>query len=93
MIINFDNLKELLRFNIKYYRYQNNLSQERLAELCSLSTRYLTDIERGLHDPTINKIEKIAKALNLEPYELFQNPKRDINLIKKINSSRQYNQK
>ena len=89
MIINFDNLKELLRFNIKYYRYQNNLSQERLAELCSLSTRYLTDIERGLHDPTINKIEKIAKALNLEPYELFQNPKRDIDLIKKINSSRQ----
>ena len=89
MIINFDNLKELLRFNIKYYRYQNNLSQERLDELCSLSTRYLTDIERGLHDPTINKIEKIAKALNLEPYELFQNPKRDIDLIKKINSSRQ----
>ena len=93
MIINFDNLKELLRFNIKYYRYQNNLSQERLDELCSLSTRYLTDIERGLHDPTINKIEKIAKALNLEPYELFQNPKRDIDLIKKINSSRQYNPK
>ena len=55
----FKNLKELLTFNIKYYRYLNNISQERLAELSSLSPRYLTDIERGLHCPTINKIEII----------------------------------
>lgn len=93
MIIEFNNLKELLKFNIKYYRYQKNLSQEKLAELCSLSARYLTDIERGNHYPTLNKIEKIAKALDLEPYELFQNPKRDPEIINKINSFRQYNQK
>lgn len=93
MKLEFNNLKELLIFNIKYYRYQKKLSQEKLAELCSLSSRYLTDIERGLHCPTINKIELIAKALGIEPYELFQNKKRDINIIKKINKSRQYNQK
>ena len=93
MIINFDNLKDLLIFNIKYYRYVCNLSQEKLAEKCALSSRYLTDIERGLHCPTINKIETIAKSLNLEPYELFQNPKRDKKIINKMNFSRQYNQK
>ncbi len=93
MMLEFNDLKELLKFNIKYYRYKNKLSQEKLAELCSLSARYLTDIERGNHYPTLNKIEKIAKALNLEPYELFQNPKRDKNLVKKIMESRQYNQK
>ena len=93
MIIEFKNLKDLLIFNIKYYRYLNNLSQEKLAEKCSLSSRYLTDIERGLHCPTINKIEIIAKALNVQPYELFQNPNRDINIINKMNSTRQYNQK
>ena len=93
MKLEFDNLKDLLKFNVKYYRYLNNLSQEKLAELCSLSTRYLTDIERGIHYPTINKIEKIASALNLEPFELFQNPDRDPDLINKIMSSRQYNQK
>ena len=93
MNIDFDNLKDLLIFNIKYYRYKNNYSQERLAELCAFSSRYLTDIERGLHCPTINKIEVIAKSLNLQPFELFQNPKRDINIINKMNSSRQYNQK
>lgn len=93
MNIHFDNLKDLLIFNIKYYRYKNNFSQEKLAELCSFSSRYLTDIERGLHCPTINKIQIISKALNLEPYELFQNPKRDIKIMNKINSARQYNQK
>ena len=93
MILKFDNLKDLLIFNIKYYRYQNNLSQEKLAELCSLSSRYLTDIERGLHCPTIPKLEIIAKALNIEPYILFQNPPRSQEIINKMQSTRQYNQR
>ena len=93
MKIKFNNLKELLIFNIKYYRYKASLSQEKLAELCSLSPRYITDIERDLHCPTIPKLEIIAKALKIEPYILFQNIKYDKNIIKKINTSRQYNQK
>lgn len=92
MKIDFTNLKDLLIFNIKYYRYKNNISQEKLAEMCSLSPRYITDIERGLHCPTINKLESIAKSLNLEPYELFQNPNRDEEVMIQILSSRQYNQ-
>lgn len=92
MILKFDDLRELLIFNIKYYRYLNNYSQEKLAELSFLSSRYLTDVERGLHCPTINKIESIARALNIEPYELFQNKKRDKNIILKMKESRQYNQ-
>ena len=93
MKLKFNNLKDLLIFNIKYYRYKNNVSQEKLAELCSLSPRYLTDIERGLHCPTILKIETIAKALNIEAYMLFQNPNRDKEIINKMKTSRQYNQK
>ena len=93
MVLKFDNLKDLLIFNIKYYRYQNNLSQEKLAELCSLSSRYITDIERGLHCPTIPKLEIIAKALNIKPYILFQNPPRSQEIINKMQSTRQYNQR
>ena len=92
MIMHFDNLKDLLVFNIKYYRYLNNLSPEKLSDLCGLSTKYLTDIERGLHCPTILKIDALAKALEVEPYVLFQNPKRDKDIINRMNSSRQYNQ-
>ncbi|MBR5662993.1 MAG: helix-turn-helix transcriptional regulator [Bacilli bacterium] len=92
MKMQFYSLKDLLIFNIKYYRYKNNLSQEKLAELCSFSSRYMTDIERGKHCPTIDKIEVIARNLKLEPYELFQNPKRDEEIVSKIVKNRQYNQ-
>ena len=92
MKMQFYSLKDLLIFYIKYYRFKNNLSQEKLAELCSFSSRYMTDIERGKHCPTIEKIEAIAKNLKLEPYELFQNPKRDEDIVAKIVKNRQYNQ-
>ena len=93
MKIDFNNLRDLLIYNIKYYRYLNNYSQERLAELSKLSPRYITDVERGLHCPTIPKIESIAKSLNIEPYQLFLNIVRDADIVDKINQSRQYNQK
>ena len=91
--LTFNNLKDLLIFNIKYYRYVNDYSQEKLAELSGLSSRYITDIERGLHCPTIPKLEAIANSLKIEPYILFQNPDRDEKIIEKVNTNRQYNQR
>ena len=88
-----NSLHELLVFNIKYYRYVNNYSQEKLAELSKLSPRYITDVERGKHCPTIQKIELLAKALNIEPYELFLNPDRDEIIMNRIKKCRQYNAK
>lgn len=93
MKVKFNNLKDLLIFNIKYYRYVNNYSQEKLAELSNLSPRYITDVERGLHCPTIPKLEVIAKSLNIEPYILFMNVDRDNIIIEKMQNNRQYNQK
>lgn len=93
MKLEFDSLRELLIFNIKYYRYVNNYSQEKLADLSQLSPRYITDVERGLHCPTIPKIESIAKSLNIEPYQLFVNVERDIEIVEKMQQGRQYNQK
>ncbi len=93
MMLKFNSLKDLLVFNIKYYRYLNNYSQEKLAELSDLSPRYITDVERGLHCPTINKIETIANSLGVEPHLLFINNERDSEIVKKITNSRQYNQK
>lgn len=93
MKMQFYSLKDLLIFNIKYFRFKNNMSQEKLAELCGFSSRYMTDIERGKHCPTIDKIEIISKSLKMEPYELFQNHRYDENIVSKIIKNRQYNQK
>ena len=90
--IEFNNLEELLSFNIKYYRYLNNYSQEKLAELTNLAPTYISDIERGKHMPTIKNIAKIADSLSIEPYTLFKNDERDSKILTKLNSTRQYNQ-
>lgn len=58
--------------NIKYYRYKKNYSQEKLGELTDLSARYISAIECGRYSPTIDTIEKIANALDIEGYELFK---------------------
>ena len=93
MKLKFKNLPDLVAFNIKYYRYLNGYSQEKLAELCKLSPRYLTDIERGIHTPPISKLEVLAASLKIEPYKLLVNDDKDKSIINKIYSSRQYNHK
>jgi transcriptional regulator with XRE-family HTH domain len=45
----------------------------RLAELCDSSTGYIGEIESGKRFPSVNMIERIAKALKIESYFLFKN--------------------
>ena len=60
-------LREIFRRNVKSQRKKRKLSQEKLAELCDLSTNYIGDIERNNRKVTIDTIEKIASGLNIEP--------------------------
>lgn len=57
--------------NVKKYRIQSNLSQEKLGELTGLHRTYISDIERGLRSISLNNIEKLSKALKVEIYKLF----------------------
>jgi transcriptional regulator with XRE-family HTH domain len=43
----------------------------KLAELCDTATSYIGEIEIGRRFPSLKLIEKIAGALNVEPYEFF----------------------
>lgn len=69
--------------NLKYYRFQNNYTQEKLAEKLNISITYLSELERGMHSMDFDKIEKLCISLNIEPFQLFLQPK-DINLPKRI---------
>ncbi len=41
------------------------LSQRELARLCDLSDPYVSQIERGRHDPSIRVLRSLAEALNI----------------------------
>ena len=66
------NLWSIFCKNLKHYRYENGYSQEKLGELSDLSARYISAIECGRYSPTFDTLEKIAKALQVEPYQLFK---------------------
>ena len=42
-----------------------NLSLRQMADLAQISNPYLSQIERGLHEPSVHVLRSLAKALNV----------------------------
>jgi transcriptional regulator with XRE-family HTH domain len=67
--------QELFIINLKDYRKTEKISQAKLAELCESTQAYIAEIEVGKKFPSPDMIERIASALGVESYCLFQNMK------------------
>ena len=84
-----NNLK-LFGKRIKELRKNKKLTQEQLGELVGIDFKQIGNIETGTYFTTMPTLEKIAKALDVEIYELFNfnhNNSREIlieNIIKMI---------
>lgn len=57
--------------NVRKYRKEKGLSQEKLAEISGLHRTYISDIERFQRSISLENIQRIADALDLETYRLF----------------------
>ncbi len=57
--------------NVRKYRTKMKISQEKFAELCGLHRTYISDIECFRRSISLENIQKIANALNVETYVLF----------------------
>jgi len=58
---------------IRRRRRELDFSQEELAEKANLHRTYISSIERGSRNPSLENIEKLAKALNISVSALFTN--------------------
>lgn len=65
-------LIKIIGQRIRNYRTEQNLSQEKLAELCGCHPTYIGQIERGEKNATLESIGKIAAALNVPLSVLFE---------------------
>ena len=63
--------REALGAYIREQRQRANLSLRQLAEKASLSNPYLSQVERGLHQPSIRALRAISDALNLSAETLL----------------------
>jgi transcriptional regulator with XRE-family HTH domain len=63
--------REALGAFIREQRKRANLSLRQLAELTNLSNPYLSQVERGLHQPSVRVLKAISDALNLSAETLL----------------------
>jgi len=57
---------------IRSQRRLAELSQRELARLADLSDAYLSQLERGLHEPSVRVVNGLAGALNIPPDKLLR---------------------
>jgi transcriptional regulator with XRE-family HTH domain len=72
-------IKDILKENIKKFRQRRDLSQFALAAKLDISTNFLADIEAGNTWISALTLHKLAKAFDIEPYELLKPEKKDTN--------------
>ena len=65
-----DGLDIVLGETIRFLRIENGLSQEELAEKCDSSAVYISEIERGIKNPTFSTLIAISLSLDIKLSEL-----------------------
>lgn len=64
-------LRKILATNIKKLREKSNLKKEKLSLLLEFDNSYISKLEKGKVNITIDKIEKIANFFKVNINELF----------------------
>ena len=57
--------------NLKKYRTDLGISQEAFADRCGMHRTYISAIERYKRSISLENIQRIADALEIETYKLF----------------------
>ena len=71
-------LKLSLSNNIKRFRKEQGISQEKLALRAEIDRSYMSELERCLANPSIDALLRISNALEVAPSELLQLTKKKL---------------
>ncbi|HUK82194.1 MAG TPA: helix-turn-helix transcriptional regulator [Verrucomicrobiae bacterium] len=58
--------------NVRKFRQKLGLSQEGLTERADMHWTFISGVERGKHDISLDSLVRLAKALGRKPYELIK---------------------
>lgn len=67
-------IREVLAINLKRLRVERGLSQEELAHRASIDRTYVSLIERRKYATSVDKLQQLADALEINPADLLMVP-------------------
>ena len=67
--------KTLVGWNLRRIRVASGVSQEQLAVDAGVDRTYVGRVERGVENPTVSNLDKLAGALSVHISELFVKPR------------------
>ncbi len=67
-------LVRLLGENVRRERLRLGLTQDALAVEAGMTRSYLSDLERGTRNPSVNALGLLARALKVEAADLLRHP-------------------
>ncbi|MDO4233027.1 MAG: helix-turn-helix transcriptional regulator [Lautropia sp.] len=70
----FEQVRAALAHNIKNLRRQHRLSQEALALSADVDRTYVSQIERGIGNPSLLVLCKLGNTLKVDLQDLLQQP-------------------
>lgn len=65
-------IRDVLSKNLRALRRRHGLSQEELAYRADVDRTYVSALERGVYGATIDILERLARALDVQPWELLK---------------------
>jgi transcriptional regulator with XRE-family HTH domain len=65
-------LRRVVARNLRRMRRERGLSQEELADRAHLNRNYVGMIEREENAPTVDALEQLSTALNVDPVSFFR---------------------
>jgi len=65
-------LNKKLGERLKKLRQEKGMSQGDIARKLGVHRSYISGIERGVRNPTVKNVERIAEALSVSPHMLLQ---------------------
>lgn len=68
---------QVFGLNLKKYRTNRGFFQEKFAEICGMHRTYISAIECFRRSISLENIQRIADALEIEPYKLLMEEDKD----------------
>ena len=81
-----EKLKIVLGSNVRFFRLKNNLTQDKLAELCGVTVKAIQKIESGTTWPECETYVRLTNTFGLESMELLASPDSKFISREKFNS-------